>query len=58
MLTTLQVRYGWYLYRKGEGHPITMWRALFSAMPRFGSYEQYEAGCPDWALRDYASVSG
>lgn len=56
MITALRIRVGWYQYRKEQGHPITMWRALFSAYPRFGSYEQHEVGCPDWALRDYETV--
>lgn len=56
MITALQIRIGWYLYRKEQGHPITLWRALFSDLPRFGSYESHEAGCPNWALRDYKLV--
>jgi len=53
----LRVRYGWYTYRKSEGHPITLRRAFFSQPPRFGSYEEHEVGCPDWALRDYKLVA-
>ena len=44
MITALRIWIGWYRYRKAEGHPITMWRALFSAYPRFGPYEEGEAG--------------
>lgn len=56
MLNLLQIRYAWYAYRKEQGHPISLWRALFTPFPRFGSYERHEVGCPDWALRDYALV--
>ena len=53
MFETFLIRCGWYKHRKNNGHPITMWRALFSDMPRFSAYEQHEAGCPDWALQAY-----
>jgi len=56
MFDVLWIRYGWYKYRKSNGHPISLRRALFSPYPRFGSYEQHEVGCPEWALRDYKLV--
>jgi len=52
----IQMRWGWYKYRKTEGHPISLRRAFFSQPPRFGAYEAHEEGCPDWALRDYKIV--
>jgi len=56
MIAALRIRVGWYHYRKEQGHPITLRRALFSNMPRFSSYEQHEVGCPAWALLDYETV--
>jgi hypothetical protein len=41
------MRYGWYKQRKADGHPITLRRAFFSQYPRFGAYEEHEAGCPE-----------
>ena len=35
-------RWGWYQYRKGKGHPISLWRAFFDTYPRFGSYDLNE----------------
>ena len=55
-LIGIQIRWGWYKHRAELGYPITLRRALFSQFPRFGSFEEHEAGCPDWALRDYALV--
>jgi len=44
MISILRVRIGWFTYRKANGHPITLWRALFSDIPRLGPYEESEAG--------------
>jgi hypothetical protein len=41
------IRAGWYQQRKAEGYPITLRRAFFSQYPRFGAYEEHEAGCPE-----------
>jgi hypothetical protein len=49
----LQVRIGWYNYRKEDGFPITWRRALFSDLPRFGSYERNEPGCPVRTANEY-----
>ena len=57
MYDTFMIRIGWYRNRRKTGHPITLRRALFSDMPRFGSYEEYEVGCPHWALRAYEVFS-
>jgi hypothetical protein len=57
MFDVLQIRIGWYRYRKSLGYPITWRRALFSDMPRFGSFEECEEGCPQWAKRDYTLVA-
>ena len=48
------IRWGWYRLRKEEGHPISLWRAMFGMHPRFGAYEEDEEGCPDHCKRDYA----
>ena len=56
MFYLLQIRWGWYLYRKELGYPISLRRAMFSQMPRFGSFYEGEVGCPDWATRDYVLV--
>lgn len=56
MFNRLVVRAGWYVFRKSEGYPITVWRALFGRAPRFGAYEPGEHGCPDWLLREYEMV--
>ena len=50
------IRWGWYKYRKELGYPISLRRAMFSQMPRFGSFEEHEAGCPDSDKRDYVLV--
>jgi hypothetical protein len=50
------IRMGWYRDRKAQKHPISLFRALFGKFPRFGSYEEDEPGCPDWAKRDYQIV--
>jgi hypothetical protein len=55
-MIALQIRWGWYQSRKADGYPISIWRAMFSQFPRFGSYDEHEAGCPDWAKRDYKIV--
>ena len=48
ILTTVQMmRWGWYQHRKAAGYPISLRRAMFSQMPRFGAYEEHEAGCPE-----------
>lgn len=52
----MQIRIGWYFYRKELGYPITWRRALFGQYPRFGAFEENEPGCPAHALRDYAIV--
>ena len=41
------IRWGWYKYRKELGYPISLRRAMFSQMPRFGVFEEHEAGCPE-----------
>ena len=56
MINRFRIRLVWYQYRKIEGYPISLWRAFTSDLPRFGSYEQHEAGCPEWAKRDYQIV--
>lgn len=53
-----RMRLSWYRHRRSEKHPISLWRAMFGRHPRFGSYEENEPGCPDWAKRDYAIVEG
>lgn len=53
MMDILWIRAGWYMYRTREGHPISVWRAMFSSYPRFGPYEVDEKGCPEW-IKDYA----
>jgi hypothetical protein len=50
------IRWGWYTYRRELGYPISLWRAFTSSMPRFGSFEEYEAGCPKWNREEYNSV--
>ena len=52
----LQWRRGWYRVRREDGHPISIWRAMFGQFPRFGSYERDEPGCPDWAKLEYDLV--
>lgn len=52
----LAIRWGWYLHRRQEKHPISLFRAFFGKFPRFGAYEEDEPGCPDWAKRDYKIV--
>jgi hypothetical protein len=52
----LGIRYQWYKFRKAKGYPITLRRAMFSQMPRFGAFEEHEAGCPEWDKRDYDAV--
>lgn len=49
-------RIGWWLYRREQGHPISLWRTLFGNQPRFGSYEANEEGCPEWAKKDYELI--
>jgi hypothetical protein len=56
MFDALLIRWGWYQHRKYEGHPISLRRAMFSCIPRFGAYEECEAGCTPEAKRDYALV--
>lgn len=56
MLDTLLIRWGWYQHRRYEGHPISLWRAMFSCTPRFGAYEEHEVGCPACNKRDYALI--
>jgi hypothetical protein len=55
-LLGLMFRFGWWKYRKEQGHPISPLRAFFGKTPRFSSYEEHEEGCPDWAKRDYNTV--
>jgi hypothetical protein len=55
-VVVLVIRYGWYRYRKEKGYPITLRRAMFSQMPRFGAFEEHEAGCPEWDKRYYDAV--
>ena len=50
------IRWGWYKYRKELGYPISLRCAMFSQMPRFGVFEEHEAGCPESDKRDYALV--
>lgn len=56
LLYALQIRWGWYTYRRQLGLPISLWRAFTSPMPRFGSFEEHEAGCGEWALEAYRKV--
>jgi hypothetical protein len=56
-IQVLMARYGWWLYRRQQGHPISLGRAFFKKVPRFSSYERDEKGCPDWALHDYEMVA-
>ncbi len=49
-------RYGWYVMRKEDGHPISLWRAFFGKVPRFGAYEYDEEGCSEMNKRDYETV--
>jgi len=56
MFDRICIRWGWYKLRKVEGYPISLYRAMFGQWPRFGSYEENELGCPDWAKRDYVLV--
>ena len=55
-VVVLGIRYQWYRYRQAKGYPITLRRAMFSQMPRFGAFEEHEAGCPEWDKRDYDAV--
>ena len=55
-VAVLMIRYGWYKYRREKGYPITLRRAMFSQMPRFGAFEEHEAGCPESDKRDYDIV--
>jgi hypothetical protein len=52
--TVTAIRVGWYKYRRELGYPITLQRALFSPMPRFGSFNEGEDGCPAYDRINYA----
>lgn len=56
MFVLFRIRIGWYKYRKELGYPITLRRALFSPMPRFGAFEECEVGCPSDCKRDYMLI--